>query len=116
MAGPWRSVGGIFGALVVLAVMALLAQSLRSKLYGSAAEESNWEAQQLVQRAQDEINLKARELEARVASAASLNPVRALVAHGVDRATIIDAFATEEWWRTFREEFPVALLSSAGGN
>jgi serine/threonine protein kinase len=30
----------------------------------------------------------------------------------VDRATLLDAFGTEDWWRGFREEFPVQLMAT----
>ncbi len=114
MAGPWRQVVGVFGALVVLLGMGLLGQSLRSKLYSSARQEAIWEARQLSERASNEVSLKAREMEARVAAAASLNQVRALVAHSVDRATVVDAFTTEDWWRSARDEFPIQLLATQG--
>jgi serine/threonine protein kinase len=114
MALPWRQAAGIGGAAVLLASIGLLGTSLRGKLYRSASQEAEWEARLLAQRASDEISLKARETEARVSAAASLNPVRALVTHSVDRATVVDAFATEEWWRSFREEFPVQVLITQG--
>ena len=114
MALPSRQVVGTCGAAVVLVGMGLLGSSLRSKLYHSASQEAQWEAQQIAQRARDEINLKLRETEARVSAAASLNQIRAMVSHSVDRATLVDAFTTEEWWRSFRDEFPVQLLMVRG--
>ena len=109
-----RQAAGIAGAAVVLLGIGLLGYSVRSKMYQAAATESEWESRQLALPIRDEIRLKAREIEARVAAAASLNPIRALVSNPVDRATLVDAFETEEWWNPFREEFPVQLLSIQG--
>jgi len=104
----------IFVAVLLVAGMALLGVSFRSKLYAAAYSDSAWQARQLVQSLQSDLKLKAREVEARAAAAASLNPVRALVAHRVDRATLEDAFSTEDWWRSFREEFPIQILAAEG--
>ncbi len=114
MALPTRQAAGIGGAATLLVAVGLLGLSLRSKLYGSVSSEVEWEARQLAQGASDAVRLKTKETEARVLAAASLNPVRALVAHSVDRATLIDAFSTEEWWRSFREEFPIVVLAMRG--
>ena len=113
MAGG-RQAASIAGAAVVLTGIGLLGYSVRSKLYQAAATESEWESRQLALTIRDEIHLKAREIEARVAAAASLNPIRALVSNPVDRATLVDAVETEEWWNPFREEFPVQFLSIHG--
>ena len=111
MAVGWRKLGGASAAVVLLLGTGLFGTSIRGKLYRAASQESEWQALQIAQRARDEIALRVRKAEAQVSAAVSLNPVRALVSHPVDRATLLDAFGTEEWWQGFREEFPVQLLA-----
>ncbi len=111
MLSGWRKLGGASAAVVLLLGIGLFGMSIRANLYRAAWKESEWQAAQIAQRARDEIGLKIRKTEAQVSGAVSLNPVRALVTHSVDRATLLDAFGTEEWWRGFREEFPVQLLA-----
>jgi len=60
--------------------------------------------------ARELIASRLRAVEARAAAGASLNPVRALVAEHVDTATLQDAFETESWWKTFRDEFTMHSL------
>jgi serine/threonine protein kinase len=107
----WRKLAGASAAALLLLSVVLLGMSVRARLYRAASQESEWQAAQLAQRARDEIGLKMKKTEAQVSAAVSLNPVRALVTHAVDRATLLDAFGTEEWWRAFREEFPVQLMA-----
>ena len=114
MLDGWRKLSGASAAVVLLLGIGLFGVSIRANLYRAASKESEWQAAQIAQRARDEIGLKIRRTEAQVSAAVSLNPVRALVAHSVDRATLLDAFGTEEWWRGFREEFPVQLLAIPG--
>lgn len=60
--------------------------------------------------ARESLGVLLRGLEARVATGASLAPVRALVASRVDAVTLHDAFANESWWRLFRDEFSQHVL------
>jgi len=53
---------------------------------------------------------RLRAVEARAVAGASLNPVRALVLDHVDTDTLQDAFGTETWWQTFRDEFSFHTL------
>ena len=107
---PW-----IIAAVVLLGGLALIGLSLRSRLYETARSEASWQAAALLQSAQDVLRLSETEVEARVAGAASLSPVRTLVATEVDQATFQDAFATEEWWQSVRADFPVQQLVLGGG-
>jgi hypothetical protein len=59
---------------------------------------------------QEALSGRLRAVEARAVAGASLNPVRALVVEHVDAETLQDAFGTETWWQTFRDEFTVHAL------
>ncbi len=57
--------------------------------------------------AQTAANVLALELDAlrtRAKMAAGLEPLRAALSSRVDVPTIVDLFATEDWWRPFRDE------------
>jgi eukaryotic-like serine/threonine-protein kinase len=62
-----------------------------------------------------------RSAEERVGAAAQLQPLEAALRDQVDGATLVDLFENEEWWRSYRAEFPVVrvvmgdhLLASRG--
>src|SRR5262249_12068979 len=110
MTTPARRALAIMLAMVVLAGAALLSTSISTRLRESARAEALWQGRRLLESARDDFSLKLREVESRASAAASLNPIRALVAQRVDRATFADAFQSEEWWRPFRDEFPVTIL------
>jgi len=64
-----------------------------------------------------------REAEAQVSAAAQLPPLNAALQSRVNGATLIDLFDNEDWWRSFRAEFPLvqivqgdSLLASRGPN
>ena len=107
---PWIIASG-----VLLGGIALIGLSLRSRLYETARSEAGWQAAALLQSAQDVLRLSEKEVEARVAGAASLRTVRTLVATEVDQATFQDAFATEEWWQSVRADFPLQQLVLGDG-
>jgi len=114
MAKQSRRIAWVITALALLGGAALLGQSLRARLFDSVRSEASWQARQFLQSVQNDLRLKLRETEARVMAGASLNPVRALVAHGLDRTTVENTFKTEDWWRASRDEFPVQLLIIRG--
>jgi serine/threonine protein kinase len=106
-------------AALLLAGVPLLAVAVGSRTVSARAEraartEALRVAGQAARLAQLELEAHERELQARAAAAASLNPVRALAAQGVDERTLRDSFETEEWWSTFRDEFPVQMLLLGG--
>ena len=103
---PW-----IIAAAVLLLGTALVGLSLRSRLYETAHSDASWQARKLLQSSQDVLRLSGKETETRVAGAASLGPVRILVAADVDKATFEDAFHTERWWASIRADFPVQILA-----
>jgi Protein kinase domain len=62
-----------------------------------------------------------RSAEGRAAAAAQLQPLEAALQDQVDGATLIDLFDNEDWWRSYRAEFPLVrvvmgdhLLASRG--
>jgi Protein kinase domain len=53
-------------------------------------------------------------LASRARRAAGLGRLKAALAAHVDTATLVDLFATEDWWRPFRNEFQVSRVVSDG--
>ena len=96
--------------VAVLGAVALAGSSITGRAHDAAEAEALRLAAHAATLGQLELETRTRELEARAAAAASLNAVRALAAHRVDNRTLRDAFETEDWWRGFRDEFPVQLL------
>src|SRR5262249_3054336 len=76
--------------------------------------EASEQARQKMQAVRDHLDARLKEMEAWARAGASLSPIHAMVSQRVDRATLEDAFATEEWWRPYRAEFPILVLSGAG--
>ena len=100
----------LLAPVAVLVAVALAGSSITGRAHDAAEAEALRLAAHAATLGQLEIEARTRELEARAAAAASLNAVRALAAHRVDNRTLRDGFETEDWWRGFRDEFPVQLL------
>ena len=100
----------LLAPIAVLGAVALAGSSITGRAHDAAEAEALRLAAHAATLGQLELETRTRELEARAAAAASLNAVRALAAHRVDDRTLRDAFETEDWWRGFRDEFPVQLL------
>jgi tRNA A-37 threonylcarbamoyl transferase component Bud32 len=102
--------------LGVLATASVLAGAgfASFKLEARGHEQARTRAAQLASKgltgAEETLAGRLRAVEARAAAGASLNPVRALVAEHVDTETLQDAFGTESWWQTYRDEFTVHAL------
>jgi len=53
-----------------------------------------------------------RATEGRVSAAAELQPLESAIRDRVDGATLLDLFDNEEWWRSYRAEFPLVRVIS----
>jgi serine/threonine-protein kinase len=53
-----------------------------------------------------------RATEGRVSAAAELQPLESAIRDRVDGATLLDLFDNEEWWRSYRAEFPLLRVVS----
>jgi eukaryotic-like serine/threonine-protein kinase len=53
-----------------------------------------------------------RATEGRVSAAAELQPLESAIRDRVDGATLLDLFDNEEWWRSYRAEFPLVRVVS----
>jgi len=100
----------LLAAALVLGAVGITASRLIARARATAQANALQLGTDAAGRAHLELQTRTRELEARVAAAAALGPVRALVAHLVDERTLRDAFETEDWWRSFRDDFPVQVL------
>src|SRR5688500_13158399 len=54
--------------------------------------------------AADPLRAAAEALRERAKVAAGLEPLRSALSDRVDVPTVVDLFATEEWWRHYRDE------------
>jgi hypothetical protein len=103
-------------SLGVLATTGVLAGASFAtfRLEARGEQQARTRAAQIVSSAltgtQEALAGRLRAVEARAAAGASLNPVRALVVEDVDTDTVLDAFGTETWWQTFRDEFTAHAL------
>jgi Protein kinase domain len=100
----------LLGSAAVLGGVALVNAGIVGRTRDAAQAEALRLAAHAAALGQLELQTRIRQLEARATAAASLNAVRALVAQRVDERTLRDGFETEEWWRSFRDEFPAQLL------
>ncbi|HET6981299.1 MAG TPA: hypothetical protein VFI53_04115, partial [Myxococcaceae bacterium] len=100
----------LLGSVGVLGAVALTGSNILARARDAAQVEALRLGAHAAALAQLELQARLREVEARAATAASLNPVRALASQRVDERTLRDAFETEAWWRSFRDEFRVQLL------
>jgi|SoiMethySBSTD1v2_1073268.scaffolds.fasta_scaffold47239_6 hypothetical protein len=100
----------LLGSAAVLGAVALVSAGIVGRARDAAQAEAFRLAAHAAALGQLELQTRLRQLEARATAAASLNAVRALVAQRVDERTLRDGFETEDWWRSFRDEFPAQLL------
>ena len=100
----------LLGSAAVLGAIALASASILGRAREAAQAEALRLAAHGAALGQLELQARIHQLEGRATAAASLNAVRALVAQRVDERTLRDGFETEDWWRSFREEFPVQQL------
>src|SRR5262249_11254778 len=114
MAKHSRRIAWLITALALLGGAAFLGRSLSVRLFDSIRNQAGWQARQFLQSVRQDLRLKLRDTEARDLTGASLNPVRALVAQGLDRTTVENTLKTEDWWRASQDEFPVRLMIMRG--
>ncbi|HZJ54154.1 MAG TPA: hypothetical protein VFD38_08440, partial [Myxococcaceae bacterium] len=100
----------LLGSAAVVGAVAVASASILGRARDAAQAEALRLAAHAAALGQLELQARIRQLEGRATAAASLNAVRALVAQRVDERTLRDGFETEDWWRSFRDEFPVQLL------
>ena len=72
--------------------------------------ESSSTVTRAAQTAASALTTELESLRSRAKIAAGLEPLRAALNDRVDVATVIDLFATEDWWRPFREEAVASRL------
>ncbi len=103
--------------LSLLAVGAIFAATAswtayrREQVRNNARAQASWKSRQVLREAKELLNTRLSAAEARASTAASLDSVRALVAQGADRNTLKHAFRGEPWWVSYRDEFPIQLLT-----
>jgi serine/threonine protein kinase len=102
--------GALLAAAVVVGTAVFVSSGVLARARREAQAEALRQAAQSARLGQVELEGRLRELEARATAAASLNPVRAVVSHRLDERTLRDLFETEEWWRSFREEFSIQSI------
>lgn len=105
-----RRMALLLASAAVLGGVAVASASVLGRARDAAQAEALRLAAHAAALGQLELQGRIRQLEARATAAASLNAVRALVAQRVDERTLRDGFETEDWWRSFRDEFPAQLL------
>ena len=100
----------LLAGVVILAGAAMRTRERVASMHEVAHQEASEQARQKMRRVRDYLDAQLKEMEAWAKAGASLNPLHAMISQRVDRATLEDAFGTEEWWRPYREEFPISVL------
>jgi eukaryotic-like serine/threonine-protein kinase len=98
----------LVGTILIAGAVAIGLLSLRSVVGARAQAEATVRAEATRQAAHRQAELRA--LEGKVQAAAALRALNAALAARVDRATILDLLDNEDWWRPYREEFPLVRL------
>ena len=89
-------------AAVAAGVGAIAARQMQGRAAAAAALKSQAEAGGVLEAAQKSLEGLERGLEIEVKGASAIPQLRAALADGVDAATILDLFESEDWWAPFR--------------
>src|SRR5438552_10624104 len=99
-------------AAVAAAAGAIAARRAHSGAAAAAAQKNQAETAGVLEATQTALEGLERGLEIEVKNAASISQLKAALADGVDAATILDLFDSEDWWAPFRARG--AALVTAG--
>src|SRR5262245_4652433 len=99
-------------AAVAAGAGAIAARQMQSSAAAAAALKTQTEATGVLEAAQRSLEGLQRGLEIDVKAAAGIPQLKAALADGVDAATILDLFESEDWWAPFRSRG--AALVTAG--
>src|SRR5262245_12416157 len=89
-------------AAVAAAAGAIAVRQMQSSAAAAAALKTQTEASGVMEAAQKSLEGLERGLEIDVKAAAGIPQLKAALADGVDAATILDLFESEDWWAPFR--------------
>jgi hypothetical protein len=107
-------IGKLRIALGVLLIVGAAVTGLVGWGRGSApppvTESSGSTVTRAAQAAANALTMELEFLRSRAKMAAGLEPLRAALSSRVDVATLVDLFATEDWWRPFRDEVIASRL------
>ena len=95
----------LLAAGAALGVVAARDQTTRLAAERAAANSAAASAQ-----ARARLEAERHRLETRVLAAAQVKPLLAALGNKVDGTTLVDLFQSEDWWRDFRAEFPIARV------
>jgi hypothetical protein len=102
-----RKVNRTLGIIMVLSAAGVGALAVRQGRSSTPSERSPGEvaAEAARKRVEDALRARYRAVESRATAGAGLPPLRAALDAKVDGPTLVDLFQTEDWWRSFRDEF-----------
>jgi serine/threonine-protein kinase len=103
----WRHLGIAVGALALAAGLGL---RVRSPAVAPAAVDLETPARAALLRVEQALGAQARALEPAAAAAARLPELTAALSMGADQATVQDLLDNEDWWATYRTEFPLSAV------
>ena len=98
----------LVGATLIAAAVAISLVALGSLAGGQAQAEAMVRDEAAREGARQRVELRA--VEGKTQAAAELRALNAALAAHVDSATIIDLLDSEEWWRPYRDEFPLVRV------
>jgi hypothetical protein len=98
----------LLGTILIAAAVAIALLGVRSATGDRVQAEATMRADATRQAALRQSELRA--IEGRVQAAAELRALNAAVAAHVDSTTINDLLDNEDWWRPYRDEFPLVRL------
>ena len=98
----------LVGTTLIAAAVAIALLAYRSATGGRAQAEATMRAEADRQAALRQAELRA--IEGKVQTAADLRALNAALGARVDSATMIDLLDNEDWWRPYREEFPLVRV------
>jgi hypothetical protein len=98
----------LVGTTLIAAAVAIALLAYRSATGERAQAEATMRADADRQMALRQAELRA--MEGKVQTAADLRALNAALAARVDSATMIDLLDNEDWWRPYREEFPLVRV------
>ena len=103
-----RRVRRIIGTTFIATAVAIGVFGLRTITGGQAQAEAMVRAEETRQATRDREELRA--IEGKAQAAADVRPLNAAITSHVDKATFIDLLDTEDWWRPYRDDFPIVRL------
>ena len=98
----------LVGTTLIAAAVAIALLAYRSATGGRAQAEATMRAEADRQTVLRQAELRA--IEGKVQTAADLRALNAALGARVDSATMIDLLDNEDWWRPYREEFPLVRV------